>query len=362
MTKSSETTQRKSVSYDNMQNVLNGVSLTRLANADTLNPETPIVIVDSAAKRAPSTAHKGQAASNNTVKGYGDALYTDVFDTQRIDLGFLEAQLRNKSIEDPLPDSLFEPVHKRAERLERSIRNSEKGRAQHEKDQIVRLLEGLQGHDWLRVMGVSGVTESKKKEFEPGRQYFIKGCRSILEKFKSWNLEEKRRKIERDRALAERLEEEEAEEQLRAAAAEVPDSDDEDQDMTMADADQDDSTSDDMNTSQDDDASEGPSPAKQLLQEARASAKIAAAKRKARKQASPTPQPPKQFTSFFSKKHERDGALHRQRRAGRKILAWGHPLPDIPELDFDLPEEYRDDDTMVSRARKKRRDKRQSKG
>ncbi|CEJ85260.1 hypothetical protein VHEMI03716 [[Torrubiella] hemipterigena] len=293
-----------------------------------LNYETPIVVIDSSSRRAP-------AATTYAVKGFGDALYTDVFDAQRIDLGFLEAQLRNKSIEDPLPDSLFNPIHKRAERLERSIRNSEKGRAQHEKDQIIRLLEGLQSHDWLRIMGVSGVTDSKKKTFEPAREYFIKGCRSILEKFKNWNLEEKKRKLERERALAEQMEE--ATEEADEDAMDVDEIADSDDDGDKSSAENDDGNSDNMSTSQD--GSEGPSPAKQLRQEAMARSKIAAAKRQARQMQSPEPETPRPFTSFFGKKHERDGALHRQRRT-----------------------DYRDDETLKSRARGKRRDKRKSRG
>lgn len=249
-------------------------------------------------------------------------------------------------LEDPLPDNLFEPVHKRAERLERSIRNTEKGRAQHEKDQIIRLLEGLQGHDWLRVMGVSGITETKKKTFEPARDYFIKGCQAILEKFKNWSLEEKRRKLEKERALAEQAEEE----------ADEAEAGEEGEDATETPAEEDAASH----------SSEASSPAKQLREEALARSRLAA---KSNKKPRLTPQPPlptlpepvKEFTSFFQKKYEREGALHKHRRAGRKVLAWGHPLPDIDEDEFDLPEEYRDEETLKMRERKKRRDRRGSK-
>ena len=135
-----------------------------------------MVVVDSHPRRVasePLKAHAPTQVVDFAVRGYGDSLFVDVFDAQRIDFGFLETQHRSSSsnnAEDPLPDSLFEPIHRRAERLERSIRNSEKGRAQHEKDQITRLLEGLQGHDWLRVMGVSGITETRKSMVRPLRR------------------------------------------------------------------------------------------------------------------------------------------------------------------------------------------------
>ncbi|KAM4067247.1 something about silencing, SAS, complex subunit 4 domain-containing protein [Hirsutella rhossiliensis] len=315
--------------------------------------DTPIVIVDSDRRRVvppelPRVAPDPHQPADFPVKGYGDSLYTDVFDSQRIDFGFLETQQNSKNLEDPLPDRLFEPVHKKAERLERSIRNSEKGRAQHEKDQIIRLLEGLQGHDWLRVMGVSGVTETKKKSFEPARAHFIKGCQSILDKFRNWSLEEKRRKQEKERAMAEQAAEDEkrddgpgpkqdARQEARRSAR---------RDME------------EISTTSQDDASEASSPAQQLRQEAMARSQMAAGTGSKRPRAPARPTPPKAFKSFFSKKHERDGALNRNRRTGRKVLAWGHAVPEMAETDFVLPEEYRDDDTLKARARKKRRDKR----
>ena len=261
-----------------------------------------------------------------------------------------------------MPDSLFEPVHRRAERLERSIRNTEKGRAQHERDQIVRLLEGLQGHDWLRVMGVSGVTETKKRTFEPARQHFIQGCQAILNKFRNWSREEKRRKLEKERALAEKADEEEDDVRGEDEGAEEEEDGGDENQGTLGDEETSTGAS-----------SESSSPAKQLREEAMARSKLSAAK--ASKKPRPTvrppplrppgppapPAPPKEFKSFFAKRHERDSALHRTRRTGRKVLAWGHPIPDMEEADFDLPEQYRDEETLRVRARKKRRDKRGSK-
>ncbi|KAJ6442657.1 IQ calmodulin-binding domain-containing protein [Purpureocillium lavendulum] len=351
-----------------------------------LNPETPIVVVDSNPRRVVPDPPRGapkqplqfsQPAVEFPVRGYGDSLYTDVFDAQRIDFRFLETQQTSKNLEDPLPDSLFEPIHRRAERLERSIRNSEKGRAQHEKDQIIRLLEGLQGHDWLRVMGVSGITETKKKTFEPARAYFIKGCQAILEKFKNWSLEERRRKQERERALAEQAAEEsksdeqddssspsaEDEGEEEEEVDEEEDAEEEDEDTVMQGADADREESEDVSTSQDD-TSEASSPAKQLRQEAMARSRMAAAFKRSRS-ARPTPpkppETPREFKSFFSKRYERESALNKNRRTGRKVMAWGHALPELPEADFELPEEYRDSETLKARARKKRRDKRGSK-
>ncbi len=39
-------------------------------------------------------------------------------------------------------------------------------------------------------------------------------------------------------------------------------------------------------------------------------------------------------------------------------MAWGQPIPEPAEADFDLPEEFRDEDTLRAQARRKRRDRR----
>lgn len=330
---------------------------------DLLNVDTPILITNTSTDATNNPIQSNNAANpfqppfNATglikPRGYGDELFTSVWGAQVIDLSFLEPQLKLQSPDDPLPDSLFVPVHKRAERVERSIRNTEKGRAQHEKDRIIHLLEGLQGHDWLRVMGVSGVTETKKKEYQPARQYFIKGCQGILDKFRNWTLEEKRRKMEKVRALAEQA----GENTSDNASEDEEESEGEDVEI-----------GEDVGSTG---VSETSSPAKQLREEALARSKLPSKKIKqprGSKRLLPPPKPvgpPKEFKSFFSKKYERDAALaprHRthNRRGGRKVLAWGHLIPEFAESDFMLPAEYRDEETLKMRARKKRREKRNS--
>lgn len=377
--------------------------------ADILNHDTPIVVTGGENPQPP------RAPATYPVRSYADSLFTDLTDSQRIDFSFLN---KGTSLEDPLPDALFEPAHRKAERLERSIRNSEKGRAQHERDQIVRLLDGLQGHNWLRVMGVSGITESRKKAFEPAREHFIKGCQAILEKFRRWAAEEKRRKLEKDRAAAnagrqaEReaaASEEKEKERGRAVGAagkrsarekgggggrEIADSD--------ADAGDDDADNDgDAEGEPPDDSDVDASVAKQLREEALAAAaakkkasatstsasssppssssssgssssrrggrrsgrggrggRAAAATASKTQREPPRAAAPAEFKSFFAKPYQREAALNRDRRRGRKVLAWGHPVPDMAEADFELPAEFRDEHTLRSHARRKRRDRR----
>ncbi|KAI1657807.1 something about silencing, SAS, complex subunit 4-domain-containing protein [Daldinia decipiens] len=344
-----------------------------------LNLDTPIVLVDTdplfgTHQSQPPVPPPGAATDTNerphtiynTVRTYGDHLFANLYDSQRIDFAFLEARYNGKDVEDPLPDAYFGPAHKKAERLEKSIRNTEKGRAQHEKDQIIRLLNELQGHDWLRTMGVSGVTESRKKTFEPARDHFIKGCQAILEKFRVWSQEEKKRKLMKERALAEEAEENEEKE------TEEEDNVDEqpslegtsDEDEEMGDVETDHDIREDISDGDPPDYSDADASARQLLDEALARAKYTASSSKRSRGEPPPPKSPepyvaKEFTSFFVKKHQREAALNKGRRRGRTIVAWGHPIPDMVEGDFELPEEYRDIETLKAHERQKRRERRQ---
>jgi hypothetical protein len=313
------------------------------------------------------------------VRSYGDHLFTDLTDSQRIDLNFLKAQHKGRPNGDPLPDSAFEGPHKKAERLERSIRNLERGRAQHEKDQVIRLLDGLQGPDWLRVMGVSGITESKKRSFEPARAHFIKGCQAILDKFKRWTAEEKRRKQEKDRKEREAKAKRDSQEQDEASQAAAEEEEEaeaevEEEATSEMDKDRDEEMEDDDGAAEESDGDPPDSVdvdasiAKQLREEALAAAKTnsrsrARARTKQRSvSAQPPPaveaKPPKEFKSFFSKPYQRAAAMGKNRRKGRTVLAWGQPVPEIAERDFELPEDLRDEDTLKTQARRKRKERR----
>ncbi|TVY49811.1 hypothetical protein LOCC1_G000448 [Lachnellula occidentalis] len=310
-----------------------------------LNLDTPIIIVDSAkTSKQPSSPKKPSDESHAyPLKDFPDSLFDDIYNAERRDYTFLLNNQLEEGAEDPLSDAYFESIHRKPERQEKQIRNGDRGRAQHEKDQVIRLLEGLQGHDWLKLMGVSGITDSRRKEYEPARDHFIKGCENILEKFRIWREEEKRRKLEKEQALA----------QVEAAEEEVVEGVDE--------ADEDDAKSDgDPPDYSDVDASA----ARQLHDEAIArSAPLA--KRHAERMAKVEMIPPieyeKEFRSFFPKPHLRQAALGKHRRSGRSVSAWGHPVPEVPVEDFDLPEEYRDEETLKIHARRKRRDRRISK-
>lgn len=341
MTKSLGMNQRKIVSAIFVLN-LSSFSHADSLCADILNLDTPIIITDSS-KAFKQPIPRKPNTHEYPLKDFSDSLFTTLHNAQRVDFSFIDRNWKDDGGTDPLSDEYFESIHRKPERQEKAIRNSDKGRAQHEKDQVIRLLEGLQGHDWLKLMGVSGVTDGRRKEFEPARDHFIRGCQAILEKFRTWREEEKRRKQEKEAALAEEEEEDDDEvnEEVVEEVDEGNESDGDPPDYSDVDA----------------------SAARQLHEEiARAAALAKHPGRKPKVESLPTLyETPKEFKSFFSKPHIREAAMGKTRRSGRGRAAWGHPVPEVPESDFNLPEEYRDEETLKAHARRKRRDKRVSK-
>ena len=231
--------------------------------------------------------------------------------------------------EDLMADAVYLKAHRRAERQEKQLRNIEKERAQHEKVQLERLVDGLKGHDWLRVMGISGITDTEKKLYEPKKEYLIQEVESLLEKFRVWKEEEKRRKLEKEQKA-----EEGDEDESESSHAEPPDYSDVD---AWA--------------------------ARQLHREASSANGVRSWKNK-RHRPQPVDEVPwpveKPFTSFFSKPYMRAAALGKHRR-GRTTVAFGHPLPDIPEQEFEMPSDLLTQDALNASARRSRRANRESK-
>jgi len=254
--------------------------------------------------------------------------YLALNDTQRIEFPTVENEIGVDS-DDPLGDEVYAKAHRRAERQEKQLRNIEKERAMHEKVQLERLLECLKGHDWLKVMGISGVTDGEKKSWEPKRDYFILEVELLLEKFREWKEEEKRRRTERE----ERLQAEEGYEEESQIMSEGGPPNDSDVDACAA---------------------------RQLHREAvSASGRQVRSNKPAHKPAEPL-LVQKPFTSFYEKPHLREAALGKHRR-GRTRLAFGQPIPDIKENDFGLPQDILTPDALRARARSRRAARRESK-
>ncbi|MCJ1249061.1 hypothetical protein MMC30_006283 [Trapelia coarctata] len=316
--------------------------------SEFLSPDTRILIVDEAPKASTTLPIRQPLTSSNTsipissllINGTSQTTNPPVTNsdsltnTQKLDFTHIAVPHYTS---DPLGDEVYFKAHRRAERQEKQLRNIEKERAQHEKVQLERLLDGLRGHDWLRVMGISGITDSEKKSFEPKRDYFIREVRLLIEKFKRWKEEEKRRKVEKEMSV--KADDEEGEED--------DGNEDEDDEETGYVG---------RSNPQDVDALA----ALQLQNEAVSASR--SRKRNARAMPAPLQPPPveKPFTSFYSKPYLRDAAIGKHRR-GRTRFAFGQPLPDLPEKAFRLPSEMLTEDALRASARSRRRARRESK-
>ncbi|MCJ1387432.1 hypothetical protein MMC18_000275 [Xylographa bjoerkii] len=315
-------------------------------DSEFLTADTRILIVDEVSKSTqpddratpmtclsdsgPAEAHLPIASfhpSDNTASGSSTSAAV-----QKIDFSSIPQQMLRTGT-DPLSDEVYFKAHRRAERQEKQLRNIEKERAQHEKVQLERLLEGLKGHDWLRVMGISGITDSEKKSFEPKRDWFIREVSYLIDKFKRWKEEEKRRKVEKE--LSVKADEEEDDEDDVEAGGSFGDSSNSPQDVdTLA--------------------------ALQLHNE---SVSASRTKHKGKHAIIASLQPPpleRPFTSFYSKPYMREAALGKHRR-GRTRFAFGQVVPELAERPFDLPREMLTNDAIKASARSRRRARRESK-
>lgn len=331
-----------------------------------LTPDATLYITDDAVRsikpeasspvRTGKASHSRQASTNGTaaapITPHRPSSSDQFNGSPSLNLDFVAKAIPDDT-EDPLTDAHFSKSHKRAERKEKQLRNIEKERAMHEKVQLERLLDGLQGHDWLRVLGITGVTDGEAKKYEQKRDYFIAEVKALVDKFRQWREQEKKQRLDREAALAAK-EAEEEEANTSEGSVEPPSSD--------------------LNASA----------AKQLQQETFNTIKAASSKSSARgkermlghlsashtsQPASPAtpkpmlpparPSPEVPIASFYSKRHLRDAALSRS-RSGRNVTAFGRPLPEMDEYEFELPAEYVTEDALRANARERRRRKRES--
>ena len=274
------------------------------------------------------------------------------YHVQHLDFSSIERGSRRKQ-EDPLGDAVYFKAHRRAEWREKRLRNIERNKAQHEKDSLERMLGGLKGPDWLRVMGISGITDTQKKDYEPQRDYFIREVTALIEKFKAWKEEEKRRKLDGERK--------------RRASASV---DDDGRSARTGPTESAEPTTTDGHLSDGDppDYSDvDASAARQLHQEAILATsgrpdERASGLRRASAKSQPADPEPEPFTSFYAKPYQRAAALGKHRRSARNLTAFGHLLPDMDEREFQLPSNILTAEATVMRERTRRRIRRGSGG
>lgn len=313
------------------------IQLTSNPTSELLTPDTVLFIVDRKAKTQPLPIRLNQAVEHEhkydgekdiqggrsiaeaiTASGSGYKSSSN----PRIDLGLFEQQAAAYT-EDPLADSVYIKPHKRAERKEKQLRNIEKEHALHEKADLERILEDLHGSEWLRAMGITGASDMDKKRYLEHRDHFIARVKALLSKFTAWKEQEKELRIRKEEAQA------------------AQDDDDEDANDSGLESRESSVTEVDIVK---------PRAAVPLIKKItlRLTPKV-----------TPAPDPPKPFTSFYSKPHLREAALAGHRR-GRSITAFGLPLPDILDQDFTLPDGFVSEEAIIANARKRRRLKRES--
>ncbi|ORY15039.1 something about silencing, SAS, complex subunit 4-domain-containing protein [Clohesyomyces aquaticus] len=331
-----------------------------LTHAEFLDLETPMYIVDEPLKTtapalptsstpsrnsvSPARSRKSRGRTPQHVPNPPSSLLPSLLPSQSsityqvLDYSTIARHLPNGDDQDPLADSVFLVQHRRAERKEKQLRNIEKERAMHEKVQLERLLDGLQGPDWLKVMGITGVTDGERKDWEPKRDYFVKEVEALVDKFRIWKEEEKRLRAEKEAAVAAR---EEA----------SGDEDDEDDDESEA-----------ANTNTTDSRSASIHQRLPRTNHSPTQTQPPKPRRPPRPQGFLLllpPEPTTPFVSFYAKPHLRAAALGKHRH-GRNASAFGQPVPEFEDKEFEMPEEYLTEEALRVRARKRRREKRGS--
>ncbi|KAL8898497.1 MAG: hypothetical protein Q9192_002055 [Flavoplaca navasiana] len=307
-------------------------------------PSTPTTIPPSVHNHGTVVAHPGSSGNDKTING--NVQSTDqpeshrfrLNNAERLDFSALERHSRHIT-EDPLADQVYFKAHRRAERGEKQHRNREKESAQHEQSQLERILEELKGQAWLKTMGITGITDSERKSYEPKRTIFIQRVTTLLDKFRAWKEEEKRRKAERERSCT--------------------------------------VDEDDVDEEEDSDGSESPAGLGGIDERIDSNARTKRLKqRKSTAMGTDSSTgtrgarlPPisllpipveKPFTSFFSKPYQRESALSGHRR-GRQRFAFGQQIPEVQQKDFSLSEDWLTRNVLAANARSRRAAKRDHK-
>lgn len=315
-----------------------------------LTPETRIYIVDEPSVPIVPTTLPLLALKHGTHEKVvnGNAQHNDgpeshhfpLLNAERLDFSSAERHSRHIP-EDPLTDQLYFKAHRRAERGEKQHRNREKESAQHEQSQLERILEELKGQAWLKTMGITSITDSERKSYEPKRTIFIQRVTTLLDKFKAWKEEERRRKAERERSCT--VDEEDVDED--------DDSDRSDSPAELGSIDE------GIDVTGRHDANARAKRLKQKKSTNQSTIPRGARSRHVNLLPIPVEKP---FTSFFSKPYQRESALSGHRR-GRQRFAFGQQIPELQQQDFSLSADWLTRNVLAANARSRRAAKRDHK-
>lgn len=194
----------------------------------------------------------------------------------------------------------------------------------HEKLQLERLLDGLQGPDWLKVMGITGVTDGERKGWESKRDWFVREVEALVDKFRVWKEEEKRLRAEKEAAAVAK----------DGLSSEDEGSEEEEREV--------------------------------LPSRSKTKPPVPVPRRPPRPHGFLLPyippEPATPFVSFYAtSQHLRAAALGKNRH-GRNLTAFGLPIPDFEEREFEVPEDFVDPQFLRDNARQRRRRLRESRG
>ncbi|KAL8692527.1 MAG: hypothetical protein Q9218_002472 [Villophora microphyllina] len=328
-----------------------------------LNPQTLVHIVDEPSECPTSSSMSSFGVTNGggfnghdcsdyrrpncLINGGTGVGHSDLNGAERLDFSSAERHTR-QVIDDPLTDQVYFKAHRRAERGEKQHRNREKESAQHEQFQLERILEALKGPAWLKTMGITGITDSERKTYEPKRLIFIQRVTTLLNKFRAWKEEEKRRRFERERASTGEEEEEEGEE----------DEDEEDSDRSDSVVGLDGVNERTGRISKGHARSRAKHSRQPGLRSAHTRLSRISNGSQSRQLNTLPPPVDKPFTSFFSKPYLREAALSRNRR-GRLRFAFGQKIPELELQEFSLPPGLLTAKLIRANARSKRAAKRE---
>lgn len=262
---------------------------------------------------------------------------TGLWNVQKLDLSSAEGEASSAG-KDPLAETMYSTAHHRAEHREKRLRNIEKEKAQHEQTTLERILEGLQGADWLRVLGITGISGSEKKEYLPRRYHFIEEVTALIQKIRVWREQERRERPGRAQKGPAQAEEG-GRKGKRAVRPQCDGADESEVEPSDVDAEA----------------------ARQLHQEAIMATASTSLGSKRKREEDPEEMAAQwggslvPLGSFFAKRYQRDAALGSHRRSGRGALAFGHPIPEMAEREFEVPGDIATEEAIAARARLRRR-------